>query len=78
MHEPSVDPWPGGDTGDAPPVVAVMVVHEPGPWFDEVLDSIARQDYPNIRLLFLVTGAQPGVMAQIGERLPGIAHAGVR
>ena len=57
--------------GGAPPVVAVMVVHEPGPWFDEVLDSIARQDYPNLRLLFLVTGAQPGVMAHIGERLPG-------
>jgi GT2 family glycosyltransferase len=60
-----------GGGGGAPPVVAVMVVHEPGPWFDEVLDSIARQDYPNLRLLFLVTGAQPGVMAQIGQRLPG-------
>ena len=65
------DPTAGRpSTGDAPPVVAVMVVHEPGPWFDEVLDSIARQDYPNLRLLFLVTGAQPGVMAHIGQRLP--------
>ena len=60
-----------GGGGGAPPVVAVMVVHEPGPWFDEVLDSIAQQDYPNLRLLFLVTGAQPGVMTQIGQRLPG-------
>ena len=56
---------------DAPPVVAVMVVHEPGPWFDEVLDSLARQDYPNLRLLFLVAGAQPAVMTEIGQRLPG-------
>ena len=65
------DPTAGRrSTGGAPPVVAVMVVHEPGPWFDEVLDSIARQDYPNLRLLFLVTGAQPGVMAHIGQRLP--------
>ena len=71
MDEPSVDASPGGAPGDAPPVVAVMVVHEPGPWFDEVLDSVERQDYPNIRLLFLVTGAQPGVMAHIGQRLPG-------
>jgi GT2 family glycosyltransferase len=55
---------------EAPPVVAVMVVHEPGPWFDEVLDSLARQDYPNLRLLFLVTGAQPAVMTEIGQRLP--------
>ena len=23
-----------------PPVVAVMVVHEPGPWFDEVLVAV--------------------------------------
>ncbi|HEY8093236.1 MAG TPA: glycosyltransferase [Acidimicrobiales bacterium] len=83
MDDPTADPPPGGgsgnpppgaagaDSGDAPPVVAVMVVHEPGPWFDEVLDSIDRQDYPNLRLLFLVTGAQPGVMAHIGQRLPG-------
>jgi len=55
------DPTAGRpSTGGAPPVVAVMVVHEPGPWFDEVLDSIARQDYPNLRLLFLVTGPPTG------------------
>ena len=37
----------------APPVVAVVVVHEPEPWFDDTLESFARQDYPNLRLLFL-------------------------
>jgi GT2 family glycosyltransferase len=40
----------------APPVVAVVVVHEPGPWFDEVLAALAEQDYPNLRRLFLVVG----------------------
>jgi GT2 family glycosyltransferase len=39
----------------APPVVAVMVVHEPGPWFDDTLDALARQDYGNLKCLFLVT-----------------------
>ncbi|MEO6651219.1 MAG: glycosyltransferase [Ilumatobacteraceae bacterium] len=38
----------------APSVVAVMVVHEPGDWFDETLQSLAAQDYPNLRTLFLV------------------------
>lgn len=41
---------------EAPPVVVAMVVHEPGPWFGEVLDALANQDYPNLRHLFLVTG----------------------
>ncbi len=40
----------------APPVVAVVVVHAPGEWFDEVLESLAEQDYPNLNTLFLVTG----------------------
>ncbi len=42
------------DTQLAPSVVAVMVVHEPGDWFDETLESMAAQDYPNLRTLFLV------------------------
>jgi GT2 family glycosyltransferase len=40
----------------APPVVAVMVVHQPGDWFDEVLDGLARQDYGNLKTLILVAG----------------------
>ena len=42
----------------APPVVTVMVVHEPGTWFDEVLSSVAAQDYPNLRNLFILTDDQ--------------------
>jgi GT2 family glycosyltransferase len=40
----------------APPVVAVVVVHSPGPWFDETLASLARQDYPNLNAFFLIAG----------------------
>lgn len=32
-----------------------MVVHEPGDWFEETLEALAAQDYPNLRTLFLVT-----------------------
>jgi GT2 family glycosyltransferase len=42
----------------APPVVAVVVVHEPGDWFEETLDALADQDYPNLRFLFLDTTVQ--------------------
>ena len=27
-------------------VVAVVVTHDPGPWFEEALASLAGQDYP--------------------------------
>ena len=37
-------------------MVAVVVVHDPGPWFDETLAALAGQDYPNMRFLFLVVG----------------------
>ncbi len=37
-------------------MVAVVVVHEPEPWFEDTIESFARQDYPNLRFLFLVAG----------------------
>ena len=63
------------DAPIAPPVVAVVVVHSPGPWFDETLDSLADQDYPNLDTLFLLTGATTDgagddVHRRIVERLP--------
>ncbi|CAB4364172.1 MAG: glycosyltransferase [Actinobacteria bacterium] len=48
----------------APPVVAVMVVHEPGEWFDEVLRSLAAQDYGSLKCLFLVCG-DPGELPEL-------------
>ncbi len=44
------------DAAPAPPVVAVVVVHRPGDWFDETLRSLAEQDYPNLDTLFLIAG----------------------
>ena len=60
----------------APSVVPVVVVHSPGPWFDEVLASLAAQDYPNLNTLFLLTTSvgtdtdAADVRRRIFDRLP--------
>ncbi|HEY0521683.1 MAG TPA: glycosyltransferase, partial [Ilumatobacteraceae bacterium] len=54
----------------APPVVAVMVVFDPGDWFDEVLDGLADQDYANLKSLFLVVGEPGDVPDRVRERVP--------
>jgi GT2 family glycosyltransferase len=60
------------DTLQAPPVVAVVVVHEPGDWFEETLAAFAAQDYPNLRFLFLDTGDQAeSTEERVHSLLPG-------
>jgi GT2 family glycosyltransferase len=43
------------EENSAPPVVTAMVVHQPGPWFDEVLQSLAKQDYSAVSHVFFLT-----------------------
>ena len=65
------------ETLSAPPVVAVVVADDPGEWFDDTLDALARQDYPNLRILFLVVAEREAVDGaetideRIQQRLPG-------
>lgn len=59
-----------------PPVVAVVVVHEPGEWLSESLGGLAAQDYPGLQCLVLVTGdeADPSrrpILDAIATHLPG-------
>ncbi len=61
----------------APPVVGVLVVHDPGPWFDEVLYALAHQDYPNLNLLFLVAGEPGEIPQKIKAQLPNAFVRGV-
>jgi GT2 family glycosyltransferase len=63
---------PGGPGAPvAPPVVAVVVVHAPGPWFAQTLDSLAGQDYPALNTMFLLTDAgNDELAAQIRDVLP--------
>ena len=47
-----------------------MVVHQPGPWFDEVLEALATQDYSNLKNLFLIVGDPGDLPARIRNRVP--------
>ena len=66
-----------------PPVVATMVVHEPGDWFAETLAALAGQDYPGLQTLFLLNGTPDDPAAQqardlIATHVPGavVRHTG--
>ncbi|HAP76444.1 MAG TPA: hypothetical protein DCR14_10210, partial [Acidimicrobiaceae bacterium] len=61
----------------APPVVAVMVVHEPGPWFEQALAGLAAQDYANVKYLFLVAGEPGDVPARIRAVVPNAFVRGI-
>ena len=42
--------------GAAPTVVAVVVAHDPGPWFEEGLAALVAQDYPHLSVLVIDVG----------------------
>ena len=55
-----------------PSVVSVMVVHEPGDWFDDTIESLAAQDYPNFRTLFLATSSDDEEVAALTARIRAV------
>lgn len=58
-----------------PAVVAVVVTCDPGPWFEEALESLAVQDYPNLSVLVVDAGSRNDPTARVAGVLP---HAYVR
>jgi GT2 family glycosyltransferase len=54
----------------APPVVAVIVTCDPGPWFEEVLESVAAQDYPNLSVLVVDAGSATDPTPVVARVLP--------
>src|SRR5580704_8544516 len=54
----------------APPVVAVVVAHDPGPWFEETLTSLASQDYAELSVLVLDSGSGDDLTARVAAVLP--------
>ncbi|MCU1376261.1 MAG: hypothetical protein JWO68_3547 [Actinomycetia bacterium] len=54
----------------APPVVVALVTHDAGPWLEECLASLAAQDYPNLSVLVLATGATEDTLARVAAVLP--------
>lgn len=59
----------------APPVVAVMVAHDPGPWFEEALGALVAQDYPNLSILVVDAASTDEVAPRVAAVAP---HAFVR
>jgi GT2 family glycosyltransferase len=81
-EEPPIDDLmiddPGAGSDDeviAPAVVVVMVTHDPGWWFEETLESIAQQHYPEVSVLVIDAGsANPEeVRTRVASVLPN-AH----
>ena len=54
----------------APPVVAVVVAHDPGQWFDETLASFASQDYAELSVLVLDCASGEDLTARVAASLP--------
>jgi GT2 family glycosyltransferase len=54
----------------APAVVAVVVTRDPGPWLEECLVALARQDYPELSVLVLVAGGGEDPTARVGAVFP--------
>jgi len=63
--DPSDDPFAA-----APPVVAVVVTHDPGPWFEEVLAGFAAQDYPALDVLVIDAASTDDPTGRIAALLP--------
>ncbi|MEY3806216.1 MAG: hypothetical protein RIR69_1028, partial [Actinomycetota bacterium] len=51
-------------TLSSPPVVAVMVIHEPGDWLVDSLRALVAQQYEGLQILLLVTGTSEGQPAR--------------
>ncbi len=70
MDEPAADaaaPTPGPIT---PAVVAVVVTHEPGPWFEESLRALADQDYPDLTVLVIDAGSTEDPTQRVAAACP--------
>ncbi|MHB8294016.1 MAG: glycosyltransferase family 2 protein, partial [Acidimicrobiales bacterium] len=57
----------------APLVVALVVAHDPGPWFEEALGSLARQDYPRFEVEIVDAASAADLAPRVNSVLPG-AH----
>ena len=54
----------------APPVVAVVVSHDPGPWLEECLESLRAQDYPGLTVLVIDQASEPPLADRIAAVTP--------
>ena len=60
-----MDPQPS-----APPVVAVVVADQPGEWFEEALQAVGSQDYPNQSVLVIDGAGREDLGPRVAAVLP--------
>lgn len=53
-----------------PAVVIVMVAHDPGTWFDETLQSLEDQTYPDLALMVVDTASDEDVTERVRAVVP--------
>jgi GT2 family glycosyltransferase len=53
-----------------PPVVAVVVASDPGRWFEECLEALGAQDYPNLDVLVVDAASHDELTARVAAVLP--------
>ncbi|HUY30704.1 MAG TPA: glycosyltransferase family 2 protein [Acidimicrobiales bacterium] len=56
----------------APPVVAVVVACDPGPWLEECLSALAGQDYPQLSVLVVDAGSEQPIAPRIAAVAPDV------
>ena len=54
----------------APPVVAVVVTHDAGPWLETTLAALRNQDYPNFAVLVVDAGSAEDPTARVAAVHP--------
>ena len=55
----------------APPVVAVVVTCNSGPWLEEALEALGTQDYPNLSVLVIDAASSVEPTSRVAAVLPG-------
>ncbi|MGA2528625.1 MAG: glycosyltransferase [Acidimicrobiales bacterium] len=53
-----------------PPVVAVVVANDPGRWFEECLEALGAQDYPNLDVLVVDAASRDDLTGRVAAVLP--------
>jgi GT2 family glycosyltransferase len=68
--EPEVDDELAEPLALYPPVVAVVVTRNPGPWFEATLEGVAAQDYPDFTVLVVDCGSDDDPTPRVAAHLP--------
>jgi len=70
LRSPSQTGGPDAPGATYPLVTVAMVAHNPGAWFDEVLNSIRGQDYPSLEIIVVDAASDIAVAPRVHHVIP--------